>query len=272
MKRVEEMVVLVTGSTDGIGKETAVRLARMGATVLVHGRTQQRADEALEELRGGDGSGQVSAVVGDLSSMNGVRGLAEGVRAGYDGLDVLINNAGIVAGERTETGDGHELTFAVNHLAPFLLTSLLLDALKGAAPSRVVTVSSELHARARMEFDDPGLTRDWGPRKAYNQSKLANVMFTYELARRLEGTGVTANAMHPGVVGTKLLRQGFGARGSSATPAADALVYLATSPEVEGVTGQYFRKEEETSSSPASLDKEAQRRLWEMSEEMVGLR
>lgn len=272
MKRVEEMVVLVTGSTDGIGKETAGRLAGMGATVLVHGRARQRADDALEELREETGSGRMSAVVGDLSSMGGTRGISEQVQAEHGRLDVLINNAGIVAEEHTETEDGHELTFAVNHLAPFLLTNLLLDALKRAAPSRVVTVSSELHARARMEFDDPGLARDWGPRKAYNQSKLANVMFTYELARRLEGTGVTANAMHPGVVGTKLLRRGFGARGSSATGAAEALVYLATSPEMEGVTGRYFRKGQEASSSPASLDEKAQRRLWEMSVGMVGLR
>ena len=272
MKSVEGAVVLVTGSTDGIGKETARRLARMGASVLVHGRSRERAEEAVFELRGETGDEELGLVVGDLSSMEEVRGMAGQVReAGRGRLDVLINNAGVVAEGRTKTEDGHELTFAVNHLAPFLLTNLLLDELKGSAPSRVITVSSELHERARMNFDDPGLESDWGPRKAYNQSKLANVLFTYELARRLGGTGVTANALHPGVVGTKLLRQGFGARGSSTTGAAEALVYLATSPEVEGVTGRYFRKGREAESSSASRDEAAQRKLWELSERLCGL-
>ena len=271
MKPVGQTVVLVTGSTDGIGRETATRLVGMGATVLIHARSRERGQEALSELRGGTGSDKLELVVGDLSSMTEVRDMAEQVRAEYDGLDVLINNAGVVARERTETEDGHELTFAVNHLAPFLLTSLLLDELKRSAPSRIVTVSSELHERARMDFDDPQLGRDWGPRKAYNQSKLANVMFTYELARRLEGTGVTANAVHPGVVGTKLLRRGFGARGSSASGAAEALAYLATSPELEGVTGRYFRKGREADSSRASHDEEAQRKLWKLSERLCGL-
>ena len=280
-----DLVVLVTGSTDGIGKETARRLAAMGASVLVHGKSRERGEETVRELRGeahggppgdrapGDGA-TVGLVVGDLSSMEEVRGLAGQVReAGLGRLDVLINNAGIVvAGGRTETEDGHELTFAVNHLAPFLLTNLLLDELKGSAPSRVVTVSSELHGRARMEFEDLQMESDWGPRKAYNRSKLANVLFTYELARRLGGTEVTANVLHPGVVGTKLLRRGFGARGSS-TPAAaaEALVHLATSPKLEGVTGHYFRQQQEAESSPGSRDEAAQRKLWELSERLCGL-
>ena len=271
MRRVEDAVVLVTGSTDGIGKETARRLAEGGTTVLLHARGPERGEQTLEELGEATASSKLGLVVGDLSSMREVRGIAEQVGARHEGLDVLINNAGVVAEGRTETVDGYELTFAVNHLAPFLLTNLLLGELKASAPSRVVTVSSELHERARIKFDDLQLARDWGPRKAYNQSKLANVLFTYELARKLEGTGVTANALHPGVVGTKLLRRGFGARGSSVAGAAEALVYLATSPEVEGVTGRYFRKGQEAPSSSASRDEEAQRKLWEVSEEMVGL-
>ena len=272
MRRVEDAVVLVTGSTDGIGKETARRLAKMGATVLLHARSQERGEQTLEELGEATAGSKLGLVVGDLSSMREVRGIAEQVGArGDEGLDVLINNAGVVAERRMETVDGYELTFAVNHLAPFLLTNLLLGRLEASAPSRVITVSSELHERARISFDDLPLARDWGPRKAYNQSKLANVLFTYELARRLEGTGVTANALHPGVVGTKLLRRGFGARGSSVAGAAEALVYLATSPEVEGVTGRYFRKRQEAPSSPASRDEEAQRKLWEVSAEMVGM-
>ena len=260
--------MLVTGSTDGIGKETAARLAGAGATVILHARSRERGEQVLREIRERTGSEGLRLVVGDLSSLAQVRGISEQVKAGYNRLDVLINNAGVVAQRRTETEDGYELTFAVNHLAPFLLTNLLLEELKGSVPSRVVTVSSELHERARMDFDDPGLAREWGPRKAYNQSKLANVMFAYELARRLRGTGVTSNALHPGVVGTKLLRRGFGARGSSVSGAAEALVYLATNPEVEGVTGRYFRKNREADSS---YDEEAQRKLWELSERMVGL-
>ncbi|QIN77216.1 SDR family NAD(P)-dependent oxidoreductase [Rubrobacter marinus] len=271
MRQVEGSVMLVTGSTDGIGKETARRLAEMGATVLVHGRSRERGEEALEELREGTGNENLRLVVGDLSSMAQVRDLAEQVRSEHDGLDVLINNAGVVAEERTETEDGYELTFAVNHLAPFLLTNLLLDELRRAAPSRIITVSSIAHGGARIDFDDPNLRSGYSMNRAYARSKLANLLFTYELARRLEGTGVTANALHPGVIGTKLLATGFGGGGSSVESGAETSVYLATSPEVEGVTGKYFRGRREAESSPASHDEEAQRKLWELSERMVGL-
>ena len=260
--------MLVTGSTDGIGKETARRLAQMGATVLVHGRSRKRGEKALEEILERTGSKKLGLVVGDLSSLSQVRGIAEQVKADYDRLDVLINNAGVVAEERTETEDGYELTFAVNHLAPFLLTALLLEELKESAPSRIITVSSIAHGGARIDFDDPNLERGYSMNKAYARSKLANLLFTYELARRLEGTGVTANALHPGVIGTKLLDVGFGGGGSPVEPGAETSVYLATSPEVEDVTGRYFRKNRETNSSH---DEEAQRKLWELSERMVGL-
>ena len=272
MRQVEGAVMLVTGSTDGIGKETARRLAAMGASVLVHGRSRERAEQALAELREGTGNENLDLVVGDLSSMREVRGIAEQVReAGRGRLDVLLNNAGVVAEERKETEDGHELTFAVNHLAPFLLTNLLLDELKGSAPSCIITVSSIAHGGTRIDFDDPNLERGYSMNRAYARSKLANLLFTYELARQLEGTGVTANALHPGVIGTKLLEVGFGGGGSSVGSGAETSVYLATSPEVEGVTGRYFRNKKEAESSPASHDQEAQRKLWELSEKMVGL-
>lgn len=271
MRRVEEAVMLVTGSTDGIGKETARRLAAMGAAVIVHGRSPERGEEALEEIRDETGSEKLGLVVGDLSSMREVRAIGEQVRSEHDRLDVLINNAGVVSEERVETEDGYELTFAVNHLAPFLLTALLLDDLERAAPSRIITVSSVAHGGAKLDFDDPNLERGYSMNRAYARSKLANLLFTYELARRLEGTGVTANALHPGVIGTKLLAVGFGGGGSPVESGAETSVYLATSPEVEGVTGRYFRRSRAVESSPASYDEEAQRRLWEMSERMVGL-
>lgn len=263
--------MLVTGSTDGIGKETAKRLAQMGATILIHGRSRERGEETLQELRKKTGNNDLGLVVGDLSSMAQVRGIAEQVRAEHDRLDILINNAGVVAEERTQTEDGYELTFAVNHLAPFLLTNVLLNKLKTAAPSRVITVSSIAHGGTRIDFDDPNLERDYSMNRAYARSKLANLLFTYELARRLEGTGVTANALHPGVIGTKLLDVGFGGGGAPVEAGAETSVYLATSPEVESVTGKYFRNKKETNSSPASHDEQAQRKLWELSERMVGL-
>lgn len=271
MRRVEDAVMLVTGSTDGIGKETARRLAEMGATILVHGRSRERGEETVSDLRERTGNEGLSLVVGDLSSLRETRGIAEQVRAEHDRLDVLINNAGVVAEERIETEDGYELTFAVNHLAPFLLTNLLLEDLKRAAPSRIITVSSTAHGYTKIDFDDPNLERGYSMNRAYARSKLANLLFTYELARRLEGTGVTANALHPGVIGTKLLDVGFGGGGSPVESGAETSVYLATSPEVEGVTGRYFRTRREADSSPASHDEEAQRKLWEMSERMVGL-
>lgn len=265
-------MVLVTGSTDGIGKEAAKRLAGMGASVLVHGRSRDRGEAALEGIRSETGGGDLELVVGDLSSLSGVRSLAEQAREARGGrLDVLVNNAGVVAKERTTTEDGNELTFAVNHLAPFLLTNLLLDLLEGNAPSRVVTVTSELHERAALDFDDPQLERGWSPKKAYNRSKLAGLVFAYELARRTKGAGITSNALHPGVVGTKLLREGFGSKGSPVKNGAEGLVYLAASEEVEGVTGEYFRKTQRADSSPASYDEEAGKRLWELSERLCGL-
>jgi len=263
--------MLVTGSTDGIGKETTMRLAGMGATVLVHGRSHERGEKALEEIREVTGNEKLGLVVGDLASLDQVRDMAEQVKGRHDRLDVLVNNAGVVSEKRVETEDGYELTFAVNHLAPFLLTNLLLDLLKGSAPSRVITVSSVAHGGAGIDFDDPNLERGYTMNRAYAQSKLANLLFTYELARRLEGTSVTANALHPGVIGTKLLETGFGGGGSSVDSGAETPVYLATSEEVEGVSGKYFRNKKEAESSASSRDEEAQRQLWELSERMCGL-
>ena len=272
--------VLVTGGTGGIGLATAAGLAGLGARVGIVGRDAGRAEAAAEQLRG-DGA-EVDVFVADMSSQREVRRLADEVLAAYPRLDVLVNNVGGYWATRHTTVDGLEHTFAVNHLAPFLLTNLLLDRLRASAPARVVTVSSGAQAMGSIDMDDLQGGRDYSGQRAYNQSKLANVMFTYELARRLQGSGVTANAVHPGVV-----RTNFGREDStgwmrlmlpvirpfmkSPERGAATSVHLASSPEVERVTGRYFANLKPRTSSTASQDLTAAARLWDVSAELVGL-
>jgi retinol dehydrogenase 14 len=242
--------VLVTGGTAGIGKATAVGLAALGARVGITGRDRVRAESAAADIRAASGNPAMDVFTADMSSQAEVRGLAGEVLDTYPRLDVLVNNVGGFWAHRHVTADGLEHTFALNHLAPFLLTHLLLDRLKASAPARVVTVSSGAHATGRIDFDDLQGSAMYSGQRAYNASKLANVMFTYELARRLDGTGVTATVLHPGVVNTN-----FGAEDQAGikvilplvrpflkTPAAGAAttIYLASSAKVEGITGQYF--------------------------------
>src|SRR6476659_11132180 len=273
--------VLITGATSGIGRATAVGLARMGAHLAITGRDHVRTEDAAREIRAA-GDGQVDVFIADLSSQSEVRRLAEEVLHGHSRIDVLINNVGGYWDTRHVTVDGLERTFALNHLAPFLLTSLLLDRLTASAPARIVTVSSGAHARGRIDFDDLQGERDYSGQRAYSQSKLANVMFTYELARHLAGTGVTATVLHPGVV-----RTSFGAEDQAAhfafvvraarpfmkTPAQGAVtpVYLASSPQVEGITGQYFANRKPKTSAKAACDTAAAARLWQASSDLVGL-
>ena len=241
--------VLVTGGTGGIGKATAIGLAALGARVGITGRDQARTEAAAAGIGAAPGSPAVDAFAADMSAQAGVRRLAAQVLDTYPRLDVLVNNAGGFWAHRHLTADGLERTFALNHLAPFLLTSLLLDRLTASAPARIVTVSSGAHAGGRIDFDDLQGERDYSGQRAYSQSKLANVMFTYELARRLEGSGVTATVLHPGVVNTA-----FGAEDQAAfftilsplmrpfmktaAQGAATSICLASSPQVEGLTGQ----------------------------------
>ena len=273
--------ILVTGATDGIGRATALELARRGARVVVHGRNGDKVRAVVSEVAAAaaDGAGPVG-VIGDLASFTAVRQLAAEITGQVPALDVLINNAGVFATERTLTDDGHELTFAVNHLATFLLTSLLLPSLRAAAPSRVVTVSSVAHTRGTMHWDDLDLERSWdgphpGPQSpgygAYAQSKLANVLFANALARRVAGDRITSNSLHPGVISTKLLQTGFGMSGASTASGAATSVHVALAPELAGVTGRYFSNSREASAAPAALDTEAQERLWSISAELTGL-
>lgn len=278
-----EMVCLITGATSGIGRATARALARSGMTLVLAGRDEARTRTVVEAIGRASPDARVEYLLADLSEQAQVRRLADEFKARHARLDVLVNNAGALFWRRRVTVDGQEMTFALNHLAPFLLTNLLLDTLRSSAPARVVTVASAAHQGARIPFDDlrqgHGRYRPFG---VYSETKLANLLFTYELARRLDGTGVTANAAHPGFVASNFayghnpwLRAGMLlTRPFSVSPekGARTSVYLASSPDVAGVTGQYFAKCRPIRSSAASYDREAARRLWDVSAEIVGLR
>jgi NAD(P)-dependent dehydrogenase (short-subunit alcohol dehydrogenase family) len=278
-----DRVVVITGGNSGIGREAAASLAAQGATVVIGARDPAKGSAAAEAINAHGGPGRVEARTLDLASFASVRRFAADLLAAHERLDVLVANAGAILSTRKETQDGFEATFGVNHLGHFLLTSLLRDRLVACAPARVVTVSSVAHRLAReVSTADPQFgVRRYDGTAAYNQSKLANLLFAFELARRLAGTGVTSNALHPGAV-----RTGFGGPDDTAglervlmvlatpflvSPARGArtLTYLASSPEVEGVTGQYFVRRRLREPSRAARDPDAARRLWELSEELV---
>ncbi len=276
-----EKVCLITGATSGIGKATAMGLATLGASVVMVGRDRGKSEAVMAEIKEKSGNTSVDLMLADLSSQEEIRRLADVFKEAYSRLDVLINNAGLFRSKRFTTADGLETTFAVNHLAYFLLTKLLLDVLKASAPSRIVNVSSGEHSNATIDFDDLQGEKGYKGAKAYSQSKLANVLFTYELARRLEGTGVTANCLHPGVVRTNFgsgVSGVFGFMVRALTPlmrspetGAETSIYLASSAEVEGLSGRYFVKKAEARSSDVSYDERLARHLWEVSAELTNL-
>lgn len=273
---------LVTGATAGIGEITAYELARMGARVLVVSRSARRCADTVERIQQGTGNPAVEYFAADLSSQEQVRRLAEDVLRKLERLDVLVNNAGGLFMRRRESVDGMEMTWALNHLSYFMVTLLLLDCLKSSAPARVVNVSSDAHHGAKINFEDLQGRKRYAGYQAYGQSKLANILFTYELARRLEGTGVTANALHPGFVATSFAKNNgpLYALGMtvihrifaiSPEEGARTTVYLAASPEVEGITGQFFVKRRAVRSDPASYDQKTAARLWQVSAQMTGI-
>jgi len=275
--------VVITGGNSGVGKATATALAGAGARTVITARSESRGREALADIRRSSGSDQVDLVVFDLADLASVRKGAAELLSRYEQIHVLVNNAGLVLSERTETADGFEATFGINHLGPFLLTRLLLDRLVASAPARVVNVASTAHRSARhgMDFDDLQSRRGYKGMQAYGRSKLANILFTDELARRLVGTGVTANCLHPGTVATGYARDGdatgflaFGVKVIKPfilTPeqGARTSVYLASSPDVTDVTGWYFVKCRPRTPSAAARDEAAAARLWSISEELV---
>jgi NAD(P)-dependent dehydrogenase (short-subunit alcohol dehydrogenase family) len=269
-------VVMVTGANAGMGKEISLALAAMGASLVMVCRNRERGEAARAEVMSATGSQKVDLLVADLSSQKDIRALARDFKATHHRLDVLVNNAGMSLPRRQETADGIETVFATNHLGPFLLTNLLLPVLTASAPSRVVTVSSGVQAMAKIDFGDLQAVKSYSEIGSYNQSKLANLLFTYELARHLKGTGVTANAVEPGFIKTNLkvpfpyslfsFMRGKPADGARPT------VFLASSPDIEGVTGTFFNnKGVATKSSPLSYDEAAAKRLWRESAELTKL-
>jgi NAD(P)-dependent dehydrogenase (short-subunit alcohol dehydrogenase family) len=273
-------ICVVTGASRGIGRAAAEALARLGAAVVLVCRRQSDGAEIARELAP-EAAEPPDVVTADLSSQASIRLAASQIRNRYPRLHVLINNAGVFTRQRKVTVDGLELQFAVNHLAYFLLTNLLLDQLDAGSPSRIINVSSGAHAGARLDFDDLQGERGYDGNRAYSQTKLANILFTYELARRVRGSGVTANCLHPGVIGTRLLADYMGvpvaggalARTFGAKPekGAETIVYLASSPEVEGVSGKYFVNRKAAASSRESYDEANARRLWEVSARLTNL-
>jgi NAD(P)-dependent dehydrogenase (short-subunit alcohol dehydrogenase family) len=272
---------VVTGASSGIGQVTARELAKMGAKVVMVVRDKARGEAAAERIRAAGGQ-DVSLMLADLSSQAEIRKVAGTLRRELPRIDVLVNNAGGVNGSRQLTADGLERTFAVNHLAYFLLTNLLREKLVASAPARIVNVASEAQRGGRIKFDDLMGEKKYSGMGAYTQSKLANVIFTYELARRWKGTGVTVNALDPGPVATNFGMKGGGLMGVIAkiarpfelTPekGADTVIWLASSPEAEGRTGEYFNKRKPIRSRKESYDLELAKRLWEVSEQLTGLR
>lgn len=274
----KDKICLITGANSGIGFAAAEEIARRGATVVLVCRNLEKANAAAEEMRKRTGSASVEAMAADVSSQSEIRRLAAEFQKKHTTLHMLINNAGIHSRKRVLSVDGIEMTFAVNHLAYFLLTNLLLGTIEASAPARIINVSSEAHRRGKLDFDDLQGEKRYSGFPAYCLSKLCNVLFTKELARRLQGKNVTVNALHPGVVATGIFRDTnpvvkglMKILGLTPERGARTTVYLAASPEVEGVTGKYFVNQKETRSSFLSQDEAAAKKLWEVSARMTGL-
>lgn len=276
-----DRVVMITGANSGIGKAASLAIARMGATLVMVARDKAKGEAAKAEVIKESQNNSVDLLVADLSSVESVRQLAAEFQKKYSKLHVLINNAGLFNQRRHVTVDGYENTFATNYLAPFLLTNLQLDLLKASAPSRIVNVSSVGHYNGHVNFDDLNLEKEYGGWKAYGQSKLALVLFTHELAKKLQGTGVTVNAVHPGTVATNIWTRPFGPVGfimalpklfmTSPEKGAETIVYLASSDEAQGLNGEYLEKLKVKKSSDESNNEEIAQRLWDISAKLTHL-
>ncbi|MFH0735743.1 MAG: SDR family oxidoreductase [bacterium] len=267
-----QKIILITGSTDGIGKTTAKLLAKNDNKIIIHGRNEEKCVNTVNEIIKAAGNKNIEYVIGDFASLNSVKKMADDVLNKYPYINVLINNAGIYAKNKVLTVDGFESTFAVNHLAPFLLTGLLLPLLKKGSPSRIINVSSAAHKRAKLDINDLNLTKSFEHYFAYANSKLANVLFSNYLAEKVKNKNITVNSLHPGVIGTKLLKEGFGMKGAGLEEGAATSVYLAESEEINSISGKYFIDKTEVPSSNVSYKKELQQKLWEISEKYTGIK
>ena len=262
--------ILVTGSTDGIGREIALQLARMGHRVLVHGRDIEKGARVLDEINRESCNENLALYISDFADLTSLVQMGKEIQREQERLDVLIHNAGIFSPEHVITRDGNELTFQINHLAPFLLTHLLLDLMKKSVPAKIVNVASAAHYSAQASyFDDLKGEKTYSSFSAYSFSKLANILFSRELAERLEGSGVTSNSLHPGTIETNMLRISYGGGGRSVEEGAETPIFLSVSEEVEGVSGKYFSSKREKLPSELAQDEEYQKKLWQMSEDLV---
>jgi NAD(P)-dependent dehydrogenase (short-subunit alcohol dehydrogenase family) len=274
MKPIDAQTILVTGATDGIGKGAATALAREGARLLLHGRSEEKLAAVRDQIAGETGSDRIETYCADFASLDAVRGLADAVSKDHDRLDVLLNNAGLGKGRenrRETSADGHELRFQINYLAPVLLQERLLPLLRAAAPARIVNVASV--GQQEIDFDDPMLERGYDGMRAYCQSKLALIMASIELAERLDPAEVTVNALHPGtLLDTKMVREGWGSPMGPVETGIEAEVYLATSADLDGVTGEYFDRTKQSKAKAQAYDSQARRTLREMTEAWIGLR
>lgn len=272
-------ICLVTGANAGIGYAISLGLAKMGATVVIVCRNESRGEAAMTELKEKSGSSSISLFIADLSSQNSIRQFVTEFNAKFERLDILINNAGVITQKLTLTEDGLETQFALNHLAPFLLTELLLDSLKKSDSARIINISSNAHQAVRINFDDLQSKQTYKPKEVYQRTKLCNILFTYELARQLQGTNLTANCLHPGVITTKLLQAYNGRKGgfnfigkllyNKPAKGAETALYLASSSEVEGVSGKYFNNKKIVSSSKYSNDLTVAKELWRVSKSLT---
>lgn len=275
MKSITQQIILVTGSTDGLGKQTALALARQGATVLLHGRDRQRLEMTRQEIQEATGNAHLETYLADFAELAEVRNLAETLQSRHPRLDMLINNAGIGGGKQGSTrrelsGDGYELRFAVNYLAPFLLTHLLLPCLRQASPARIINVGSI--GQAPLDFSDVMLERHYDPANAYSQSKLALVMFTFDLAEELKGEHITVNCLHPATfMNTKMVYESVGYTLSTVEDGLRAVLYLATSPALDNTTGQFFDQQRSVRAHRQAYDQVARRQLRRISEQLTGL-
>ncbi len=268
MDSMKNKIVLITGATDGIGKQTAFDLAEIGAAIIIHGRDHERTKNVASEIKESTDNPSIDFFVADLSSLQEVKNFSDQIHEKYDRLDVLINNAGVYMNHKELSKDGYEMTFAVNHLAHFLLTDLLIDLMDKSANGRILNVASMAHAH-EIDFDNLQGEKFYAGYTAYSYSKLCNILFTYRLARQLEDKGVTVNCLHPGVIRTKLLRAGWGMGGSPLSSGSKTSVYLASSPEVEEVTGRYYANSRPANSAKVSHDPFVQNKLWQMSEMLI---
>jgi NAD(P)-dependent dehydrogenase (short-subunit alcohol dehydrogenase family) len=273
-------ICMITGANSGIGKATALGLARLGATLVLVCRNQARAEKAIEEIKEETGNESIDLILADLSSQKDIHNLVSEFKKRYNSLDVLINNAGVNLSKRTLTNDGIETTFAVNYLAYFMLCNLLLDTLKKSGPARIVNVASSVQAKS-IDFDDLNRDKHYAQMKAYSESKLAVVLFTYEFANKINGTGVSVNCLHPGYVKTKMIRNFrpfvkyfyhlIGLFMRSPKSGAKTSIYLASTTEIDGASGKYFKKKKETKSASLSYDDTVAKQLWDVSVKLTNV-